>query len=898
MTSRFFAGCSVLALMAGGVRAEPVRLVRDLETSAVNRGSFLGGFVVWNGRAYFAASDRRHGLELWSTDGTRQGTRLVRDVSPGPRGAAAPLLGPPPASPPVAGESLLWLVLDDGASGRELWASDGTAAGTRLVADLCPGPCTGRPSRLFPWRDAVSRDSVFFAYRDDARGNELWISDGTRDGTRQVRDICPGPCSSLEERTQLSNLMVELDGFLLFTADDGEHGRELWRSDGTEAGTVRLTDLCPGTCSGVTNARWAVLGGALFFLADPVGRFGFELWKTDGTAAGTARVMDDLGKIYVVGDELLIVSSRSLWRSDGTAHGTFRFAKLPRNVFVFGDAIPLATEAGFRAFFFTARPQRELKADRLWTTDGTRAGTRLLADVEGAQPFGAVAGGRLIFGAGAPPDSEPWVSDGTPAGTHRLKDVQPGESGSYPSLFAALDPSHVLFAAFTAERGLEPMITDGTAAGTRLVKDIDGPDPSSYPTALNVFGDRLFFAAAAADDGTGLWASDGTADGTTLVTGGLRVDELVAAPDRLYFAGGDADAPCQLWTSDGTPEGSVRLLSGEVPSHGLATLGNTLFFFERSGGGQRLWASDGTLAGTRLVADVNPDWREPCFSDYFPRCPYRCPFAYPRALTPAGDRLFFVASDDEHGAELWTSDRAARTERVADLLAGPPSSDPADLTVAGTRLYFSAATAGGRRLWASDGSAAGTTLVSGLSEGTEPRELTALGNRLFFIGSRSSGDSLYVSKTASDRAVRVLKLEVDGEPGFARGLTAVGERLFFAVFTAATGEELWTSDGTAAGTRLVMDAAPGARGSSPQSFAAVDGRLFFAADDGVKGLELWTSDGSAEGTCRLKDVAPGLLPSAPAEVTPLGDRVFFTADGRAVGRELWTLPRQVRCRAR
>ena len=884
--------CASLALFVTAVHAEPARLVRDLETSAVNESSFPTDFAVWRGRAYFSAIDHRRGRELWTTDGSRQGTRLVRDVSPGPISGANPLIGPDSLAP---GEDLLWLVLDDGASGQELWASDGTAAGTRLVRDLCPGPCDGRPSGLLPWRGAV-----FFAHGGEGLGSELWVSDGTNEGTRQVRDVCPGECSSFPE------VLAELEGFVLFAAEDAEHGRELWRSDGTTAGTTRVVDLCPGPCRGFSlSSGTALLGGELFFVGFDEAH-GSALWKTDGTAAGTWLVWElspgpgDGGvEPYVFGDDLLLVADRGrqLWRSDGTTHGTVRLLDLPAGVTVFSPPTSLEGPAGPRAFFFT----RSTAGGRLWTTDGTSAGTRPVADVAFPWPFGAVAGGRLIFEAGLPPDSEPWVSDGTPEGTHRLRDLRPGTAkGSSPDGFAAFGPSHVLFRAETG-RGHELWITDGTEAGTRLLKDIDGPDRSSDPTALTVFDDRLYFAAARADDGPGLWASDGSAEGTTLVAAGLRVEEAVAGPDRLFFAGGDAEAPRKPWVSDGTAAGTVMLSPLEVGepifsegpaeafAHELVVLGGTLFFAE--GGqrfGQRLWASDGTPAGTRVVRDLNPDWGGACAGLV---CP---PTDYPRALVAAGGRLFFVGRDDEHGAELWTSDGTeAGTTLVVDLRPGRASAEPADLTPAGRHVYFTAAKH--RRLWRTDGTAAGTVGVRGLGK-ADPRELTALGERLYLIGARGSGDSLYACEPGCERAVRLRTLRSRGRPGFARDLTAVGERLFFAVFTDRTGEELWTSDGTAAGTRLVPQIAPGARGSHPQSLTAVDGRLFFAADDGGKGLELWTSDGTAEGTCRVDDVAPGSLPSAPAEMTALGDLVFFAADGGAVGRELWSVPRQVRCR--
>ena len=126
--------------------------------------------------------------------------------------------------------------------------------------------------------------SLYFSAKDDTHGRELWKSDGTAAGTVVVKDIRPGSEGSLPRG------LTDVGGTLYFSAGDGTHGGELWRSDGTATGTVMVKDIWAGSRgshpSGLTD-----VGGTLYFAADD-GTHGWELWKSDGTAAGTVMVKD------------------------------------------------------------------------------------------------------------------------------------------------------------------------------------------------------------------------------------------------------------------------------------------------------------------------------------------------------------------------------------------------------------------------------------------------------------------------------------------------------------------------------------------------------------------------------------------------------------------------------
>lgn len=152
-----------------------------------------------------------------------------------------------------------------------------------LVRDLNPSNLPSNPS------NPVFYDGVlYFRATTEETGTELWKTDGTERGTVLVKDIYPGKGSSDP------SYLVNLNGSLLFTARDGGIGQRLWRTDGTEAGTVKISDVQPGAFSSPWDEikSWEIAGGQLYFSGlkgDPMFS-NSELWKTDGTPERTVRV--------------------------------------------------------------------------------------------------------------------------------------------------------------------------------------------------------------------------------------------------------------------------------------------------------------------------------------------------------------------------------------------------------------------------------------------------------------------------------------------------------------------------------------------------------------------------------------------------------------------------------
>jgi len=674
----------------------------------------------------------------------------------------------------------------------------------------------------------------FFVMEDETHGAELWKTDGTAAGTAMVKDIWPGPLSSSPED------LAAHGGLVYFRAYDMTHGSELWVSDGTPGGTRMVRDISPGPFTSYPEHLTST-AGFLFFAADD-GVHGTELWRTDGTEAGTVLVKD----IHPG------AADSYLWSFDSVAIGS--------------------------TLYFTF--WHETYGYELWKSDGSAAGTALVKDIYpgagSSYPFSLTeAGGLLFFSAmDAGHGHELWRTDGTAAGTALVKDILPGADGSSPAYLTEYGGA-LIFAAADGVHGNELWKSDGTPAGTVLVKDVYPGADYSWPTTLTKAGGILYFTAYVGSIGRELWKSDGTAGGTVLVRDispepywSSSPYPMVDVGGTLVFVADDGVHGQELWKSDGTWAGTTLLRDIEpgivTSSPGLLAATETAAYFlaENEASGRELWRSDGTVAGTAMVVD------------------HESSSSWPAAITDVDGTIFFAAESPDSGRELQYRD-AGGTVHLVDIQPGTGSSMPTNLTRAGGRLFFLADDGiHGRELWTCDTTGA-AVLLADLAPGSDDSgaaELTDAGGTLFFL----QGDMLWKSDGTPGGTVAVAPAWYTSE------LEAVGSTVYFSHYDAAHGEELWKSDGTAAGTVRVKDIAVGKGGSYPRYLTNVAGILYFAADDGVVGDELWKSNGTAAGTVLVKDVRTGAAGSDPSDIIVVGRRVFFWAYRPTDGYELWT----------
>ena len=691
----------------------------------------------------------------------------------------------------------------------------------------------------------VGNITYFFATLP-ATGTELWKTDGTSAGTQLVSDICPGACSGVEQDYGYG---IPVGNRLLFAANDGhQNAFKLWTTDGTAAGTMMLSSLTLNEGLGLTSFIVSTGSLAYFNAKDPAS--GTELWVTDGTVAGTHLVTD---------------------LSPGTASSS------PLPVGKFGSR-----------FLFRAGPDRAL-----YITDGTEQGTHLVSPVYASL---GVALGNVVVLAVLEPDQSwsLWKTDGTSAGTTLVR-------GGFKSIDQfAIAGGALYMVADDGINGSEVWRSDGTASGTSLVTDLNS-STASAPLILDTFHGGLLIFRQPAQGNHQLWISDGTAAGTRLLTEQEFVGFGGAAGGRYVFPAEDSSHGMEVWSTDGTSAGT-RLVSDADPGQPASVQPFGFFlpipggvFFNGNDGvhGVEPWVSDGTPAGTHMLKDLVP--QQQLGSD-------------PSSFAALGGNLVFTAYDGAI-AGLWTSNDTAPGTFPFVTFTGyrlygsvvnrgivyfgifsPPELWRNDGTTAGTfRLYHLSDSGGGYLRvfpfkngvlfdgqggsWFSDGTIAGTHVI--FPSQTFYGEMTAGG---YFYGS-ANGQPYRTDGTAAGTN-QITTTSAASESQLPGAFTQVGGAVYFAAYLHDSAFNLWRTDMTTTQAALVHHF----DGRAPGRMWSAGGGLMFFTEG-----QLWRSDGTEAGTVKLLDDANARFPCNVDTDVITGDGVLYWykfPDAASVG-ELW-----------
>ncbi len=739
---------------------------------------------------------------------------------------------------------------------------------------------------------------------------ELWSTDGTTAGTSNlgplgVRSAGPG---------------VSAFGALFFPAEEPGYGTELFRTRGTRATTTRFTNGVAGG-TGTSPTHLTLHNGALYFFGRTTG--GVQLWRSDGTVAGTAPIRSFNGSGFPgptgflpLGNLLVFAadggSGIEPWVTDGTNPGTVQLADIRRGT---GSSIEFGVLPRFAAAVYDGSTNRVVFhgaptqfQNELWVTDGTPGGTHPLIPGSTAPYYGQIvsSGNSAYCVLGGGSSSALWETDGTAGGTRRV--FAPGTSLVNPDRLT--DHAGSLY--FVAEdQGIGRELHRYDGASIQCVADL-APGPAS---AFQIFQPSVGFESVGQD--MLVFADDGThgvepwnVRGTTMtrladIAPGATDSSRPGFPPtgsvngRFLFEADDTRTGTELWVSDGTPSGTSRLVDAVTATpdsnpEDLVAWGRDLVFSAEDGvHGREPWVSDGSPGGTTMLADLRPG---PEGSN-------------PQAFASTEGFVFFAADDGTRGVEPWVSDgTAAGTRLLRDIYPGALGSGIYDAVAIGNRVFFCADDqTHGAELWMTDGTTSGTRLVRDIAPGTGSaltlvdQPMLRCGERLLFSAtSPGTGQELWISDgtAAGTRLVRDINPNGDGNPNLAAAADIGGSVVFFAD-DGVSGMEPWATDGTPGNTRRLADLRPGATGSGPEFFdntraemVAMGGRAWFFADDGTNGREPWVSDGTAQGTLPLGDVRPGAASSRPESYYPelivaTRARVWWFLDDGSTGIELW-----------
>jgi len=434
-----------------------------------------------------------------------------------------------------------------------------------------------------------------------------------------------------------------------------------------------------------------------------------------------------------------------------------------------------------------------------------------------------------------------WKTDATAVGTMKY-----ANNVSTPSRELAFFNNKIYFAGTDAANGEELWVTDGITAS--LVANIETGNTSSSPQNFTVFNNTIYFFATTGAEGTELWKSNGTGGGTVIVKDINPTGNSFDATSTTFFEN------------------------------------NGILYFVATNGtdGVELWKTDGTGPNTVMVSNINPTGS-----------------SNPGDFFALGNEVLFSADDGTNGRELWKTD-GTTTSLVKNIATDPTvGSSPSQFMLFNGKVYFTTTIfdlsipAFNSGIYVTDGTTVGTTLVKdGFNSPLLLLFSIFMNNKFYFTGSTDAdGSELWSSDGTPANTQIFMDINPTGDaspillPDFI-GATTIQDfhthlyngKIFFRADDGTNGAELWITDGTVLGTKMVKDIDPGGDGlgSSFTWFYSQSG-LYFTASNGTDGNELWKSDGTLVGTNMVIDLNTS-GDSDPEFMMLLNQQLLFTAD--------------------
>lgn len=845
MKTFFFSMAILLAFQV--VNSQPTIVKGDFYPGLKNADSSPKDFVNMGSKTYFIAYGSTYDIGLYVTDGTENGTKLVKQInapisnlvasnnllyfvyekstlfiSDGTLEGTKPLVKFRSINKIINCNGTIYFTADDKIHGLELWKTDGTTSGTKMVKDIAYGLPS---SKIVNWTQFGNK--LFFFADDGFNGIEPWISDGTEAGTKMIKNINQA-LGIIQNDSEIT--MFPMGDHIVFPADDGISGIELWSTDGTNEGTFMLKDINEGNGNAFQYFNSSFLlnnyNGFGYFLGKDKNNV-TGLYKTNGTPAQTIKLLDipeshpsgyatKLGNKLLIGIVHILNSEVQLWTTEGTPETTLKIdlglIKIP-NVYRWWGTT-------FNNKFYFGAIKNNSKV--IVQTDGSTAGTTVIAEnSDGYMPTNfSTIGNSLFYWWTSNNNPKVFKYDGKSSSIVQGSDI----STISTLLYYNHDSTKIYSNQSHSEKGYEPYVL--TSTEIKLIKDINTTKGTITKFLQN---NNEWYFSPDYKNSNQLWKTDGTTSGTMVVK---TTDNIIHNPfianNKVIFS----EKNKALWCYNGTTSNQISsfsINSGDGYACNPFDIGQFTYFWKKDTGVISLWKTDGTTNGTTRVKSF--------FNNRF------------NWLGPIGKPLIYnnkvylcISNGEWSDVRIYCMDSVSEDTVMLKKLYinyGGLFFDP-EFLVWDQKIYFKDQ------------------------------------NSIYSIDSINNVSNIY-SGWANIYQFKALK-----------------EKLVFISSNDNNGSEIWLSDGTPSGTKILKDIYQGKMNGVPYDHWKTNvktivfkNNLYFWGDNGTSGVELWKTDGTLDGTVMVKDINPGLASSNPRFFYVQNDMLFFIATDELHGTEIW-----------
>lgn len=797
--------------------------------------TYVNNIVVYKDEVYFSSNSRSilygslTNYTLWKTDGTTEGTVIVKEFEDDNDIRKMQVIG-----------SHLYLTIPGDRPYNALWISDGTEENTRLlIDDLSINSLSFYPGLLESFQD-----KIVFSLRTENNLSNLWISDGTQAGTHTL----------IEKDIRGSSVLGEHNGLLYLKVTD-ESGSEIWVSDGSENSAIQLYDIAPGDDDSDPR-ELHVLNDLVYFIADKNYEERGRLWITDGTPSGTQSyesahpdqaIHSQVRNISNFNKQLVYYADGGIFLFDGINEATNIYDKISSIIEVTDDVLFYETVNATYGYHkdghqeklydlgYTAFTETKYVNGLLYIIKYVRLGTNY----------------------------ELCSSDGTTAGTHFLQLLRDPEittsieARTYTDNIIALDDG-VLFRAFHPEYHEELWFTKGTGESTKFVKDINPATESSEVNDIAALGEYLFYSTDQyinnSEPNDGVFVKNIYQDSVTKLQDSTCT--LIPFGKKMLFHSDffSYDKSNIIYGSDGTLAGTDSLTNVRNIRHFFPTHDKCFFTSEEG-----LWVTDGTQVGTKMIGENvsirNTENNQHIFFQ---------------------DRFYFngarYVEDVSGGAGLWVSD--GTEEGTYPLEEIEPNEWPFEsfnvdnLVAYKDAIFFSSDRP--RGLWITDGTESGTNLLS-----EEPgfiRSMVAAYGELHY----SNHGGLWKYDIERDTNILITS------EGDSDNLLFMNNKI---IAIDGQSNPIWSYSKT---DSTITDITPDSY-SNNITYLNVDNKIFFKNRTATfeTGNELWITNGDEDNTFLIEDLNIGPDDSNPHDIIEYRDMVLFIAENSRYGKEIF-----------